>query len=121
MLVRLQRQVGRHRRDDGRDDISGDSAIGLDRGDDLRLRRIEQDFFLGLAQRGGDGVLSRIDAATGKSDLSRMGPQMLAADGQDEARFGAVGNGHQHGSRNGSAGAKLGLVALNRWFGRGLR
>ena len=97
MLVRVERKVGRNDPDDRRNDIARDGSIILDGADELDDIGRKAELLIGLAQRSGESVLALVDPAAGESDLPGMGAQMLAPDGQDDSRLGAVGDRDQHG------------------------
>ncbi len=81
------------------------------RADHVDGGRVEQNFLMRFAKRGGDRRLRRIDPPAGKGDLSCMGAQMLAADGQDHAGLGAVGDRDQHRGGTSARALEFGQVA----------
>src|SRR4051812_1734652 len=66
MLVRRQREVGRHHADDRRDDIARYGSIRPDLSNELNLGRIEKDFLMSFAKRSGDCALAVVHPAAGK-------------------------------------------------------
>ena len=120
VLKRPERQVRGDKPENRRHDVAGDGAVGLERTDDLDRSRIEQDFLVRLANGRLEGVFAGIEAAAGKGDLAGVGPQMLAPDGQDDARLRPVGDGDHHRRRKVCVGTNFRQVAVERWLRRRL-
>lgn len=114
MLVRLQREIGGHDAEYGRDDEARDRAILLDGADELDDGGIQKDFLIGFAERGLHGVLARIDPTSRKGDLTRVSAQMLAADGEDQARLRTIGSGDEHSGGSVRLRALVGAIAFER-------
>ncbi|MNI83997.1 hypothetical protein D3C73_1408610 [compost metagenome] len=65
--------------------------------DHFNQARRQADFFFGLAQGGKHQVgVFRVAASTGKGHFTAMGREPTGAQGQDQLRFVAAGNRHQH-------------------------
>jgi hypothetical protein len=112
----LEREVRGKHPNDRRHNVAGDRAIWLDGPDNLDQIGWHQHFFVGFAERGGNGVLARINTAAREGDLARVRAQMLTADGQYDARVGPLGDRNEHCGSNVRLFAKLGQVASERLF-----
>jgi len=119
MLVRLEREIGRHDAEYRRNHEACHRAIFLDRADYLDCHRIKKDFFIGFAEGGGDRVLSRIEASAGKGNLTCMGAKMLSADGEDYAWMRAVCHCDQYGSGHICLRSFVGQITFERRIGGG--
>ena len=71
-----------------------------------------------FAKGGLDGVLVRVHTTSGKSDLPGVRPQMLASNGEDEARRRTIRHRDEDCGRDVGAGADLRQVALHGWLAR---
>src|SRR4249919_3332077 len=54
---------------------------------------------MGLAKRGLTGSFARIDPSARKGDLTRVRTQIVAANGENQARIGPIGDCDEHGGR----------------------
>jgi hypothetical protein len=78
---------------------------------DVDLIRMEQHFFVRLAQGRDESILARIDAAAGEGDLAGVSPEVLAPDCQDHTRVRPIGNRDENRSLRVGFASKLGEVA----------
>ena len=116
MLMGFEREIGRDYSQNRSYDIIGDGAVRLDRTDDIDEFRVQQDLLMRLPERRRDLVLSRIDPSARECDLSRMGTQVFAPDGENQAWAGPVGKGDQYGGRYVVSCGKVRKVAFERRF-----
>jgi hypothetical protein len=75
------------------------------------------DLFFGLTQRGGNHIsIVGVNPATWKGDLARMAAHCFGALGEDQTRFGPVGNRNEYSSLHRNLTRKEG-VAIARNHG----
>ena len=111
--VQRQRERRLDQRDHRRDDEGGDGGIGRQLADHLDMAWPKADFFFGLAQRSGGGVLVvRLRASAGEADLPRVVAQMIGALREQHVHvIAAVDQRHQHRGMCGLAAAQRAAIA----------
>ncbi len=65
--------------------VAGPREVVVEAADDVALVAAQPDLLVHLAQRAGEGAFVGVEAATGKSHLTGMGPQTAGAAGDEQA------------------------------------
>ena len=95
----------------GFDAVAAAGIIGVGNADHRTSIGANAEFFIGLAQCGGDCIgIGFVNFAAGKGDLSGMAAQPFGALGQDNAGFGTISDRRSTRRRRGDLVAKIALV-----------
>ena len=113
----------RDQRHDRPDQITGAGAVGIEITERFDARRIERNFFIGLADGSGRRIaITGIDAATRKRDLTGVRRQMRGAFGKEHSQRCGCANRNQYRSvlKQYAVGhLKVGVeVEIARWLKR---